>query len=69
VIVETQATIRFTAPPTFGERMALRVIGVGVVLLTDRPIRNLFRYFGTFWNMGCWTISEYPITTPVEPTP
>ncbi len=60
--VETKATIRFTNPPTFGERMALRVIGIGVVMLTDRPIRNLFRYVGTLWNMGCWTLAEFPVT-------
>ena len=66
--VETKVNVRFSAKPTFGERIALRFIGVGVVLLTEKPLTNLLRYFGTLWNMGCWTIAEYPITHPTTPT-
>jgi hypothetical protein len=51
-----EATISFRMPPTFGHRVALRVIGFGVLLLTDRPLRNLWAYRGRFWNLGCWTL-------------
>lgn len=67
--VETKATIRFTNTPTFGERIALRIIGLGVIMLTDNPARNLARYFGTLWNMGCWTLSAYPVAVPVGTEP
>jgi hypothetical protein len=56
-------TIQFGKPATFSERMALRIIGTGVVLLTERPVYNFLQYFGTLWNVGCWTLAEYPVTT------
>lgn len=61
--------IRFHGRPTRWERMALRCIGVGVVLLTERPLANLQRYFGVLWNVGCWTLAEYPVTQLVTEPP
>lgn len=63
----SEATIAFRMPPTFGQRMALRVIGLGVLLLTDRPLRNLFAYSGRYWNLGCWTLQLTDKVAKVTP--
>jgi hypothetical protein len=49
-------------PAGFWERCALRLIGLGVVLLTDKPFSNMMIYFGKFWNVGAWAIANAPIT-------
>lgn len=63
-------TVRVRRRANWRERWPLRLIGVGVILSTDRPLRNLVRYFGTYWNVGSWTLAEWPVTKPSpEPTP
>ncbi len=55
-LIPTGATLRYTKPPTWYQRWALRCIGVGMLLLTDRPLTNLWRYGGCWWRLGCWTL-------------
>lgn len=37
-----------------GRRFAFRMIGIGVLLLSLEPMKNLVRYFGYYWNLGIW---------------
>ena len=42
---------------TIRERFALRMIGVGLLLLTPDRVRNLVRYFGSYRNLGVWLMN------------
>ena len=48
--------ITISSPPTFPQKIALIFVGVGVVLLSNRPFLNFFRYCGVLWVLGHWAL-------------
>jgi hypothetical protein len=58
-----EAMVSFSNPATFWQRIPLRMIGLGVILLSDKPLYHACVYYGNFWNVGCWTLAERPVTT------
>lgn len=60
-------TIAVRQRPTFWKRWPLRLIGVGLLLASDRPWRTLVAYWGRYWNLGVFLMSmAYPPTAEVR---
>ena len=56
-------TLRFNEPATYWQRWPLRLIGVGVILLSTDVLVSLVRYFGVYWHVGAWALFQRPVTT------
>lgn len=50
------ATVK--VPPTLWGRWPLRFIGFSLLLMTDHPWRNLVAYWGRYWNLGVFVMTE-----------
>ena len=59
-------TLTFNEPATYWQRWPLRLIGLGVILLSTEVLASLVRYFGVYWHVGAWALSERPVTTPTR---
>lgn len=65
-MTEPRFEMRYTNPPTWWARCALRLIGFGVLMLTTRPVAAWWAYYGHLANLGSWTLT---CTDKVHPEP
>lgn len=44
--------------PNIVQRLSYRMMGVGLILSTETPIKNLRSHFGVYWNLGIFLVEN-----------
>ena len=55
----------FSAPPTWWDRLAFRVIGVGILMMTANPLSKMWTYKGKIWLLGAHSMIDHHTTGAV----